>query len=108
MSEFRAMQAKTNLQSSPGMLPYSPTRLDWLELDLQANYREADDSDPEKYHTLDFVAKPPDTIVVSFSIPIKPQPRQSTKWSNMAGPCPSEASPLTAGQAGRKLRSRRN
>ena len=58
------MQAKTNLQSSPGMLPYSPTRLDWLELDLQANYREADDSDPEKYHTLDFVAKPPDTIVV--------------------------------------------
>ena len=44
----------------------------------------------------------------SFSIPIKPQPRQWTKWSNMAGPWPSEASPLTAGQAGRKLRSRRN
>jgi hypothetical protein len=46
------------------MLPYSPTRLEWLELQLQANYREEDFSSPEKYHALNYFAKAPDTIVV--------------------------------------------
>jgi len=59
----RAMHARTDSRA-PGMLPYSPTRLEWLELELQANYREEDDTDPDTYHTLDFTTTAPDTVVV--------------------------------------------
>jgi hypothetical protein len=50
--------------SSPGMSTYSPTRLEWLEMELQANYRFEDNNDPEIDYSTNFFAKTPDTIVV--------------------------------------------
>jgi hypothetical protein len=59
-TSVRAMQTKT----SPGMLPYSPTRLEWLELDLQACFRTEDNINPEASYAVNYYAKEPDTIVV--------------------------------------------
>ena len=49
---------------SPGMQPYIPTRLEWLELSLQANSQEEDFTNPGYSYRVSYLAKPPDTIVV--------------------------------------------
>jgi hypothetical protein len=59
----RPMNAGTD-PVPPGMLPYTPSRLEWLELDLQANFRSEDVIDPEISYSLSFFARRPNTIVV--------------------------------------------
>jgi len=60
----RAIHAGTDQPSYAGMLPYTPTRLEWLELNLEANFREEDDVDPAIRYSINYVARPPNTIVI--------------------------------------------
>ena len=59
----RATHARTEALS-PGLQSYTPTRLEWLELELQASSREEDFTNPGYSYSVDYLAKPPDTIVV--------------------------------------------
>jgi len=36
-------------RTEPGMLPYTPTRIEWLALQLNANYREDSLGTPVQY-----------------------------------------------------------
>ena len=46
----------------PGMVPYTPSRLEWLALELEASYRQdfSRDSDQDVH----YLAKPPNTILI--------------------------------------------
>ena len=46
----------------PGMMPYTPSRLEWLALELEASYRQdfSRDSDQDVH----YLAKPPNTILI--------------------------------------------
>ena len=57
-----SVRAKNARPDSPGMQPYTPTRLEWLELELQATYRMVEHTEPGTYYAVDYVARPPDTI----------------------------------------------
>jgi len=46
------MNAKTE-SGSPGMQPYTPTRLEWLELEFQATYRVVEHTEPGTYALAD-------------------------------------------------------
>ena len=49
--------------TEPGMMPYTPTRLEWLALDLEALYRIPILS--EGNYGVDYWAKPPNTIKIA-------------------------------------------
>lgn len=48
--------------TEPGMTLYTPTRLEWLALDLEASYHQdfARDND----YSLHYIAKPPNTVLL--------------------------------------------
>jgi hypothetical protein len=47
----------------PGMLPYTPTRVEWLALNLQANYKT--DWSPDSDYSVNFIPDFPDTIAIA-------------------------------------------
>lgn len=57
----RVIQSRTETVP-PGMMPYTPTRLDWLVLNLEAYNRNDFSSDSD--YSLGYVAKNPDTVVI--------------------------------------------
>ncbi len=64
---------------SPGMEPYTPTRLEWLAMDLEASYK-IEDSDSE--YNLSYFAAPPDTIVVDVEYSAKTRASLVDKAAN--------------------------
>lgn len=46
----------------PGMLPYTPTRVEWLALELEASYRQDFSNDSD--YSVHYLAKPPNTILI--------------------------------------------
>lgn len=46
----------------PGMAPYTPTRLEWLALDLEASYHE--DFARDSNYSLHYLPKPPNTVLI--------------------------------------------
>lgn len=48
--------------TQPGMTPYTPTRLEWLALDLEASYHE--DFDRNSDYSLHYLPKPPNTVLI--------------------------------------------
>lgn len=48
--------------TEPGMLPYAPTRLEWLALDLEASYHQ--DFSRDSDYSLHYISKPPNTVVI--------------------------------------------
>src|SRR6516164_4915680 len=48
--------------TQPGMTPYTPTRLEWLALDLEASYHQ--DFGRDSDYSLHYLPKPPNTILV--------------------------------------------
>jgi len=49
--------------TEPGMIAYTPTRLEWLALQLQANYRDENFDNAGQYG-VGFIPKSPNTIVI--------------------------------------------
>src|SRR5215467_15127971 len=49
-------------RAQPGMTPYTPTRLEWLALDLEASYHE--DFGPNSNYSLHYLPKPPNTVLI--------------------------------------------
>jgi hypothetical protein len=49
---------------SPLMVPYTPTRLEWLALDLESRYKSQFEGG-DKISSFDFTAIAPDTILIS-------------------------------------------
>lgn len=47
--------------TEPGMVPYTPTRIEWLAMELEASYREDIGSDNYSVH---YLAKPPNTVLI--------------------------------------------
>jgi hypothetical protein len=62
-----AMLCSTQKNASPLMEPYTPTRLEWLALDLESRFKSQ--LEGEKISSLDFTANAPDTIVISVMYP---------------------------------------
>ena len=56
-----AMQPATP-PTQPGMTPYTPTRLEWLALDLEASYHE--DFACNSGYSLHYLPKPPNTVLI--------------------------------------------
>jgi hypothetical protein len=48
--------------TQPGMTPYTPTRLEWLALDLEASYHE--DFALNSDYSLHYLPKPPNTVLI--------------------------------------------
>lgn len=48
--------------AQPGMVPYTPTRLEWLALDLEASYHE--DFSRDNNYSLHYLPKPPNTVLI--------------------------------------------
>jgi hypothetical protein len=48
--------------AEPGMLPYTPSRIEWLALELEASYRQ--DFSRDSDYDLHYLAKPPSTILI--------------------------------------------
>ena len=48
--------------TQPGMTPYTPTRLEWLALDLEASYHE--DIGRNSDYSLHYLPKPPNTVLI--------------------------------------------
>jgi len=48
--------------TQPGMTPYTPTRLEWLALDLEASYHE--DFGRNSDISLHYLPKPPNTVLI--------------------------------------------
>src|SRR5215469_18536946 len=48
--------------TQPGMTPYTPTRLEWLALDLEASYHE--DIARNSVYSLHYLPKPPNTVLI--------------------------------------------
>lgn len=48
--------------TQPGMVPYTPTRLEWLALDLEASYHE--DFGGDSVYSLHYLPKPPNTVLI--------------------------------------------
>ncbi len=48
--------------TEPGMVPYTPTRIEWLALELEASYREDIGSDND--YSVHYLAKPPNTVII--------------------------------------------
>lgn len=48
--------------TQPGMTSYTPTRLEWLALDLEASYHE--DFGPDNNYSLHYLPKPPNTVLI--------------------------------------------
>lgn len=46
----------------PGMIPYTPTRLEWLALDLEASYHE--DFARDTAYSLHYLPKAPNTVLI--------------------------------------------
>jgi len=46
----------------PGMRPYTPSRLEWLALELEASYRQ--DFSRDSDYDVHYLAKPPNTILI--------------------------------------------
>ena len=46
----------------PGLMPYTPTRIEWLALDLEASYHQ--DFGHDSGVSLHYLAKPPNTVLV--------------------------------------------
>ena len=44
------------------MVLYTPTRLEWLALDLEASYHE--DFGPDSNYSLHYLPKPPNTVLI--------------------------------------------
>src|SRR5215467_7333194 len=49
-------------RAQPGMTPYTPTRLEWLALDLEASYHE--DIGQNSVYSLHYLPKPPNTVLI--------------------------------------------
>ena len=49
-------------QKQPGMVPYTPTRLEWLAIDLEASYHE--DFALNSEYSLHYLPKPPNTVLI--------------------------------------------
>ena len=49
-------------RAQPGMTPYTPTRLEWLALDLEASYHE--DIGRNSDYSLHYLPKPPNTVLI--------------------------------------------
>ena len=48
--------------TQPGMTPYTPTRLEWLALDLEASYHQ--DFGRDSNYSLHYLPKPPNTVLI--------------------------------------------
>src|SRR5215467_11327123 len=49
-------------RAQPGMTPYTPTRLEWLALDLEASYHE--DIGQKRVYSLHYLQKQPNTVII--------------------------------------------
>lgn len=52
----------SNSPAQPGMLPYTPTRLEWLTVDLEASYHQ--DFSRDSNYSLHYLPKPPNTVLI--------------------------------------------
>ena len=48
--------------TEPGMMPYTPTRIEWLALDLEASYHQDFNHDTDC--SLHYISKPPNTVLI--------------------------------------------
>jgi hypothetical protein len=65
-------------KSSPGLEPFTPTRIDWLVTALEANLRQ--EVTKEKNYTLDITASDPETVLIQ----VRYLPTVDRKDMNMA------------------------
>jgi hypothetical protein len=61
VAAYRSTQASTP-PIEPGMMPYTPTRIEWLALDLESSSRQVLVNEDDQ--SIDYFAKQPDTIVI--------------------------------------------
>jgi len=57
-----ALAVRSNPPAQPGMMPYTPTRLEWLAVDLEASYHQ--DFGRDSNYSLHYLPKPPNTVLI--------------------------------------------
>ena len=57
-----ALVARSNPPAQPGMMPYTPTRLEWLAVDLEASYHQ--DFGRDSNYSLHYLPKAPNTVLI--------------------------------------------
>jgi hypothetical protein len=57
-----AFAARSNPPAQPGMVPYTPTRLEWLAVDLEASYHQ--DFSRDSPYSLHYLPKAPNTVLI--------------------------------------------
>src|SRR5262249_61848142 len=57
-----AVAVRSNPPAQPGMMPYTPTRLEWLAVDLEASYHQ--DFGRDSTYSLHYLPKPPNTVLI--------------------------------------------
>src|SRR5215472_18374468 len=57
-----AVAVRSNPPAQPGMMPYTPTRLEWLAVDLEASYHQ--DFSRDTPYSLHYLPKPPNTVLI--------------------------------------------
>ena len=77
-----AFVVTSNPSTQPGMLPYTPTRLEWLAVDLEASYHQdfSHDSDFSLHH----LPKPPNTVLVILHYTSQTSPETVDRAINTA------------------------
>jgi len=62
LSLLAALAARSNPPVQPGMMPYTPTRLEWLTVDLEASYHQ--DFGRDTPYSLHYLPKAPNTVLI--------------------------------------------
>jgi hypothetical protein len=57
-----AFAARSNPPVQPGMMLYTPTRLEWLAVDLEASYHQ--DFSRDSNYSLHYLPKAPNTVLI--------------------------------------------
>jgi len=57
-----AVAVRSSPPAQPGMMPYTPTRLEWLAVDLEASYHQ--DFSHDSPLSLHYLPKPPNTVLI--------------------------------------------
>lgn len=57
-----AFAVRSDPPAQPGMMPYTPTRLEWLTVDLEASYHQ--DFSRDTPYSLHYLPKAPNTVLI--------------------------------------------
>ena len=77
-----AFVVRSNPSTQPGMLPYTPTRLEWLAVDLEASYHQ--DFSRDSDISLHYLPKPPNTVLVILHYTSQTSPETVDRAINTA------------------------